>query len=175
VIRTLIAVMAFMLGLSWAGSAAAQLTVQRSPAAVNPALGQVIRGTSDSTFSIATDGTVTRTSGNAIRLSSASVTPTTITVICQLDVLCNLRHVRVTVTITGSNGVAEISNLRISSPVGLVYAIAPASSGTTITFDAYPLGLNLGATFKLGMDVLVPSSGPTGYGAFTYTVTAVIL
>jgi len=174
-IRNLLAIAAFMLSLTWAGSAAAQLSVQRSPTAINPALGQVIRGTSATTFAIATDGTVTRTSGDAIRLSSAPVTPITITIICQLDVLCNLRHVRVTVTITGSTGVAEISNLRISSPYGLLYYIAPPSSGSTITFDAYPLGLNLGATFKLGMDVLVPASGPTGYGTYSYTVTAVLL
>jgi hypothetical protein len=124
-IRMLLAVMAFMLGLSWAGSAAAQLTVQRSPTSINPALGQVIRGTAATTFSIDTDGTVSRTSGNAIRLSSAPTTPITITVICQLDVLCNVRHVRVTVTITGSTGIADISNLRISSPYGLLYYIAP--------------------------------------------------
>jgi len=174
-IRNLLAALAVVLGLSWAGAASAQITVQRSPTSINPALGQVIRGASATTFSIATDGTVTRASGNAIRLSSAPVTPVTITIICQLDILCNLRHVQVTVTITGSSGVAQISNLRISSPSGLLYYIAPPSSGTTITFDAYPLGLNLGATFKLGMDVLVPASGPTGYGTFTYTVTAVLL
>ena len=55
------------------GVAHAQLAVSRSPAAA-PALGNTIRGGSATTFQITSDGVVTRASGNAIRISSSSVT-----------------------------------------------------------------------------------------------------
>ena len=107
-------------------------------------------------------------------MTSGNVTPPTINVICQLDILCNLRNMRITVTITGSSGVASITNLRVSSTYGLLYYIAPPASGSTITFETCPIGLNLGAAFTIGMDVLAPPGGPTGYGAYTYTVTATL-
>ena len=174
-IRPVLMLLAMIVGLAAAAPAAAQITVQRTPSSVTPNLGTVIRGSAPTTFSISTSGAVTRTSGDAIRLTTGSVTPPTITIICQLDVTCNLRDMRVTVQIAGSSGVASISSLRVSSTGGLIYRIAPPTSGISITFDTYPIGLNLGAAFVIGMDVLVPASGPTGYGTYTYTVTATLL
>ncbi|WP_395652286.1 hypothetical protein [Brevundimonas sp.] len=174
-IRTLLSLIGLVLALTVAAPAMAQVTVQRTPSSVTPALGQVIRGSSPTTFSISTAGVVTRTSGDAIRVTSGNVTPPTIVILCQLDVLCNLRNIRVTVQVSGSSGIASITNLRVSSTYGLLYYIAPPVSGSTITFETYPIGLNLGAAFAIGMDVLVPPSGPTGYGTYTYTVTAVLL
>ena len=164
-----------VLSVMWAAPAAAQITVQRNPTSIAPALGQVIRGTTSTTFQISTAGVVTRTSGDAVRLSTANVTAPQIHIICQLDILCNFRDMRITVSVSGSSGQATISNLRVSATSGLLYRTAPPASGSSITFQTYPVGLNLGATFNLGMDITVPASGATGYGTFTYTVTATLL
>ena len=174
-IRALLCLFGLLLGLCVTSPASAQITVQRSPATVTPALGSVIRGSAPSTFSISTSGVVTRLSGDAIRMTSGNVTPPSVVIFCRLDLLCNLRNMRVTVQVTGSTGEATISNLRVSATSGLLFYTAPPASGSTITFDTYPIGLNLGATFAIGMDVLVPASGPTGYGTYSYTVTAVLL
>ena len=174
-IRRLLFLFTVVLGLAFAVPASAQITVQRTPSSVTPDLGQVIRGSTPTTFSISTSGVVTRTSGDAIRVTSGNVTPPQIVIICQLDILCNLRNMRITVQITGSSGVASISNLRVGATYGLLYYIAPPSSASSITFETLPIGLNLGATFAIGMDVLVPASGPTGYGTYSYTVTATLL
>lgn len=174
-IRGLLSLFALVLGLAFAVPAAAQITVQRTPSSVTPNLGQVIRGSSPTTFSISTAGVVTRTSGDAIRMTSGNVTPPTIVIICQLDIVCNLRNMRITVQVAGSSGIASITNLRVTATHGLIYYIAPPSSGSSITFETLPIGLNLGATFIIGMDVLVPPSGPTGYGTYNYIVTATLL
>lgn len=174
-IRASLSLLGLVLALFIAAPAAAQITVQRTPSSVTPALGQVIRGSAPTTFSISTAGVVTRTSGDAIRVTSGNVTSPSIVIICQLDLSCNLRNMRVTVQVTGSSGVASISNLRVSATYGLLYYVAPPTSGSTITFESYPIGLNLGATFAIGMDILVPPTGPTGYGTYNYTVTAVLL
>ncbi|CAN5127476.1 hypothetical protein BH09PSE1_BH09PSE1_26610 [soil metagenome] len=174
-IRASVSLLGLLLALLFAAPAMAQVTVQRTPSSVTPALGEVIRGSTPTTFSISTAGVVTRTSGDAIRVTTGNVTPPSIVILCQLDVLCNLRNMRVTVHITGSSGIASITNLRVSSTYGLLYYIAPPTSGSSITFESYPIGLNLGATFAIGMDVLVPPTGPTGYGTYTYTVTATLL
>mgnify|MGYP001402989072 CR=1 FL=1 len=161
-------------GLVAPGHALAQATVTRSPATA-PTLGTTIRGTSATTFSISTSGAVTRTSGNAIRLSSSSVTTPTITVNCgllNLSGLCALRHVRVTITPAPGSGPAAISRLRIGGLSGATYRSGSAPpEGSSLSFDLNPIGLLGSATFHLGMDVVLAANASSGTYAFDYVVT----
>jgi hypothetical protein len=157
-----------------AGRAEADPTVTRSPA-VAPTLGTVIRGSSATTFSVTTAGTVSRTSGDAIRLTSSSVTTPTISINCgllNLNGLCALRYIRVTITPVVGSGPATITRLRVGSMSGGAYrgGSAPAE-GATVTFDLNPLGLLATATFKLGMDVQLAAGGPTGPTTFDYLIS----
>ena len=149
------------------------LQITRSPATA-PTLGTTVRGSSATTFSITTGGSVTRTSGNAIRLSTSSVTAPTITVSCgllNLSSLCALRYVRITITPVTGAGPASISRLRVGSLSGASYRSGSApAEGASITFDINPLGLFGSATFTLGMDVLLAAGAASGNTTFTYNV-----
>jgi len=158
-------------------AAYAQLAVSHSPSTA-PILGTAIRGTSATTFSVSTGGAVTRTSGDAIRLTGGGVTPPSITISCgllNLSSLCAARQVRVTIQ-PASAGVASISRFRVSGLTGATYksGSAPAEN-STITFDLNALGLFGTAQFTLGMDVLVAAAAASGAKTFDYTVTATFL
>lgn len=165
----------FCAGLMFAaGSAWANPTVTRSPAAA-PTLGTVIRGSSATTFSITGAGVVSRASGNAIRLSSSSVTTPTITIQCgllNLISLCALRYIRVTITPVTGSGPASITRLRVASMSGGAYRTGSApSEASSLTFDINPLGLFTTASFKLGMDVQLAANAASGVQTFDYLVT----
>lgn len=156
-------------------TARAQLQVTRAPSTA-PTLGTTIRGSSATTFSISTSGTVTRTSGNAIRLSNAGVIPPTVTVSCGLlnvSGLCALRHVRITITPVVGSGPAKITRFHMGTLTGALYrsGSAPADAAS-ISFDLQPLGLFGTATFVLGMDVLLNANASSGVYGFDYLVTA---
>lgn len=160
-----------------AGAAQAEVAVSHSPATA-PILGNVVRGTSATTFSVDTSGTVTRTSGDAIRLSNASVSTPTVTITCgllNLPNLCLLRQIRVTVQPSGTTGQVTISKLRVGSLSGATYASGAPAESSSLSFDLNPLGLLGSATFKLGMDMLVPANTTTTINDVSYTVTATIL
>jgi len=157
-----------------AGQAQADPTVTHSPATA-PTLGTTIRGSSATTFSISTAGAVSRTSGNAIRLSTSSVTTPTINISCgllNLNSLCALRYIRVTITPVTGSGAAHITRLRVGSLTGATYRTgsAPAEGGS-VTFDLNPLGLLTTASFKLGMDVQLAAGAASGNTTFDYIVT----
>jgi len=172
-IRRLLIGLVALLGASTPNLAHADATVTRSPATA-PNLGTTIRGTTATTFSISTSGVVTRTSGDAIRLTSGSVTTPTLSVNCgllNLSGLCALRYVRVTIMPVGS-GSATITRLRVGSLSGATYRSGSApAEGSTLTFDLNPLGLLSTATFHLGMDVTLAANAPTGTYGFDYLVT----
>ncbi|GAA0620551.1 hypothetical protein GCM10009422_15270 [Brevundimonas kwangchunensis] len=154
------------------GVAHAQLAVSRSPATA-PVLGNTIRGSSATTFQITSDGVVTRASGNAIRISSSSVTTPTITMTCNsFASVCYQRYVRVTITPVSGSGPAEISRLRVGSLSGTTYRTgsAPAESAS-LQFDLNPLGWYGSATFKLGMNVLLAANAASGTDTYDYLVT----
>lgn len=172
--RILTAILAISALLAGPMVAHAQATVTRSPATA-PALGTTIRGNATTVFSISPTGTVTRVSGNAIRLSSSSVTTPTLTVNCgllNLSGLCALRFVRVTITPVTGSGPATISKLRIGSLSGASYrsGSAPAEA-TSLVFDLNPLGLLGSASFRLGMDVTLPADAASGTHTYNYIVT----
>jgi hypothetical protein len=161
-----------------ASAAQAEIAVTTSPTSA-PVLGTVVRGSSATTFSVATNGAVTRTSGDAIRLSNASVTTPTVSINCgllNLPGLCALRQIRVTVQPAGTTGQATITKLRVGSLTGATYATgsAPAES-SSITFDLNPIGLLGTASFKIGMDMLLPGNTTTTVNNVNYTVTATLL
>lgn len=160
-------------GLLVAGTPAhAQLQVSRSPATA-PALGTTIRGATATTFTISTTGAVSRVSGDAIRMSNASVTTPTISISCGLlniSGLCALRYVRVTITPAGGSGAAHISKLRIGSLSGTSFRTGAPAEASSLVFDLNPLGLFGTATFKLGMDVLLDAGAASGPQTFDYLV-----
>jgi len=159
------------------GAAHAQLAVTHSPATA-PVMGTAIRGTSATTFSISGGGAVTRTSGDAIRLTSGGVTPPSISISCgllNLSSLCALRQVRVTIQ-PASTGVASISKFRVSGLSGATYKTgSPPAEASSITFDLNPLGLFGTAQFTMAMDVLVAANAGSGAKTFDYTVTATFI
>lgn len=152
--------------------ASAQVAVNLSPTGTNPVLGRVVRGSTASTFSISTTGVVT-SSGDAIRMTSAGAGGTTATISCGLlNLACVGRTLRVTIYASGASGSATLTKFRVGSLSGNTYVggAAPAEA-STLTFDLNGLGLLGWCTFAIGMDVLVPVSGVTGPGTYTYTVT----
>lgn len=158
-------------------TAVAQLQVAHSPATA-PTLGTTIRGSSATTFTITAAGAVTRASGNAIRLSSASVTTPTITISCGLlniSSLCALRSIRVTIVPVTGTGPAKIVKLRVGSLSGASYSGSAPAEAASLTFDLQPLGLFGTATFKLGMDVQLNAGAASGNQLYDYQVTATFL
>lgn len=162
-----------LLAMAVSGVAHAQATVTRSPATA-PTLGVTIRGTAPTTFSISSTGAVTRTSGNAIRLTSGRVTTPMLSINCgllNLSGLCALRYVRITITPVGSSS-ATITRFRTGTLNGATYRSGSApAEGATLTFDINPLGLLSTATFQLGMDVTLAANAPSGTYGFDYVVT----
>jgi hypothetical protein len=173
----LLALLAALLLMVLPSAAAAQLQVSHSPSTA-PVLGTTIRGVSTTTFTITVAGAVTRASGDAIRLSSASVTPPTITISCGLlniSSLCALRSIRVTIVPIIGSGPARIVKLRVGSMSGASYVGSAPAESASISFDLQPLGLFGTATFKLGMDVQLAAGAASGVKVYDYQVTAQFL
>lgn len=172
-IRAALSLLSLALTLMLATPAAAQLSVSRSPGGTAPVIGAVVRGSAATTFSISTAGVVTRTSGNAIRLSTASVTPPTISINCGLSFMsCQTRDVRVVITASGASDDGSISRFRIGALTGGAYRTSAPAEGASLTFDLRPVGSGRSVTFPLGMDVLLAAGADSGADTFTYTVTA---
>lgn len=156
--------------------ASAQAYISRSPSTA-PVLGQTIRGMSTTTYSISTSGGVTRVSGDAIRLTNASVTTPTITITCGFLNLsfCSVRNLRVTITPVVDDG-PYITRLRVGSLSGTTYRTGSApSDAASLTFDLNPIGIFGSASFRLGMDVVLPANSPSGVQTFDYVVTVTLL
>lgn len=159
-----------------AAPAAADVMVARSPA-IAPDLGKVVAGSSATSFSVTIAGTVTRTSGNAIRLSTSSVTTPTITITCTLTNflnLCALRNMLVTIQPVIDGGPASVTLFRVGALTGTTYrdgaAPAPAAS---MSFVLTPMGLG-SISFKIAMDAQLAASAAAGHASFGYTVSAVL-
>lgn len=167
ILRTLAATVVLL--LASASPAAAQLATSRS-AIEAPVLGTTIRGTATTVFSISPSGAVTRTSGNAIRLSTASVRTPTITVQCGLDWLCGYRYLRVRITPVSGSGPARITRLRMSNLDGGRFYGSNPLEGSVLDFILLPLSRS-SASFELGMDVTLSAGAPSGDHDFGYTVT----
>lgn len=158
-------------------AAQAQIAIARSPA-TGPDLGTMVRGSGATTFNISNSGMVTRTSGNGIRISNSSVSPSTITISCgflNVQNLCALRPIRVTIQPVASS-TAYITQFTVGSPTGnLIWATAAPPPASSVTFDFKPLGLFGTGSFTLGMDVWTAGGVGSGTYTFDYTVTASFL
>lgn len=159
--------------LSLATRAEAQM-ISYTPAS-GPALGATLRGGLATTFSVSTAGVVTRTAGDAIRLSNAAVTAPTVNFNCgllNLGHLCLARPVRVTIAPAAGSGPASITRFRISNLRGTTYRLgsAPSDAGVLI-FELDPLGLLGGVSFRLGMDVVLAGGSASGNWSYGYTVS----
>jgi len=158
-------------------SAAAQLQVSNSPSGA-PNLGTMVRGSSATTFTVSNGGSVTRTSGDGIRITGGSATAPTITISCgllNLSSLCALRQIRVTVQ-PATNANTQITRFTVGSLTGnMIYAGAAPAPASSVTFDLKPLGLLGTGTFTLGMDVFTAAGLASGTYNFGYTVTATFI
>lgn len=169
--RLLLASVTLLFGVFSAAPTLAQISVSRSPT-TSPVIGSVVRGSAATTFSVSTGGVVTRTSGNAIRVSGASVTPPTVTITCGVSFACYGSDVRVVVTASGASDDGSISRFRIGALTGATYRTTAPADGASLTFDLRPLGVGRSASFPLGMDVLLAAGADSGTDTFNYTVTA---
>lgn len=171
-LRLLIALIMLVLG-SLATRAEAQM-VTFAPAS-GPTLGATLRGSSATTFSIGTSGVVTRTSGNAIRLSNATVTAPTVYFNCgllNLSHLCLARPVRVTIAPAPGSGPASITRFRMSNMSGTSYRLGSTpGEAEVLVFELEPLGLLRTVSFRLGMDVQLAGGSASGDWAYAYTVS----
>lgn len=159
------------------GLAKAQIAVSRT-AGINPQLGVAIRGSTATTFSVSTSGAVTRTSGDAIRMTTGSVRVPTISVSCGAKPNtddCRNSHIRIYIVPVSSAGPASITRFRVTSiSNGSFDAGSPPAEGATLTFDLNPLG-NRTATFDLGMDVRITAGAASGLDTYDYYVVAQVL
>lgn len=155
------------------GIAFAQLAVTRSPSTA-PILGDTIRGTAVTTFSVSTSGAVTRTSGNAIRITTGSVRAPTITVGCGNSNAnnCRSRDIRITILAIPNSGPAAITRFRVGPLTngGRFDGSAPGEA-SIIQFDIRSLG-NKTTSFDLGMDVRLNANAATGEHDYDYLVVA---
>lgn len=171
-------ILAVILGLAAiADRSNAQVVATRSPASA-PVLGQVLRGSSTTQFQISPAGVVTRLSGDAIRMSSANVTAPTITITCgllNLDGLCALRRMRVTISASGHSADASIVKFKVANLAGGLFYLTPPADAAVIIFDLNPIGVLGSVSFNLGMVVELAPGAATGVETFNYTVQAVLL
>lgn len=152
------------------GSARAAVTVTGGPA-VAPDLGRVVAGRATTTFSITTGGVVTRTSGDAIRLNSSTVTTPTITVTCSVGVdLCALRKVTVTITPVAGAGPASIVLFRVGSLTTATFRDGAPTAAASMSFVLNAFGY-ASATFLLGMDAQLAGAAASGQTTLAYTIT----
>lgn len=157
---------------SLASHASAQIAVSRSPTSA-PILGRVVSGSATTVFVVGANGNVTRTSGNAIRIDGASVTPPTIRITCaSTNTNCRSRDVRVVVEATGASDDASISRFRIGTLSGAAYRTSAPADASVLQFDLRPLGSLGAATFPLGMDITLAAGADAAADTFNYTVTA---
>ncbi|MFC5343137.1 hypothetical protein ACETK8_08830 [Brevundimonas staleyi] len=173
-----LATAAAVCALTAPSAASAQIQISHSPT-ISPALGSMIRGSTATSFTIGTNGSVTQTGGNGVRVHSGGVTPPTITISCgflNLSGLCALRQIRVTIQpVANSN--AQITKFTVGSVQGnILWAIgSPPTPASSMTFDLKPLGLLGTGSFTLGMDVLTAGNLPSGNYNFDYIVTAAFI
>ena len=161
--------------LALATTARAQVNIAPSH---SPTLGTTIRGSSATTFSISTSGSVTRLSGNAIRLSNGPVTAPTVSFNCgllNLGGLCALRPIRVTIA-SAAAAPMSITKFRISNMTGTTYRTGSApAEASVLVFELNAIGLLSTVSFNLGMDVVLAGGASSGVQNFPYTVTIQLL
>jgi hypothetical protein len=153
--------------------AAAEVTVTL-PVATTPALGEIVAGTMPTVFRIGVDGSVTRISGDAVRLSNAPVTPPTMRLTCgllNLANLCLVRNIRITMAPQASGTIASLTLFHIGAVAGTTFNGGAPADASTMNFQLNPMGLGNVVTIQFGMDITV-AAGQRGATVTRYTVNA---
>jgi len=151
--------------------AAAEVTVTLA-APTTPALGEIVAGTMPTVFRIGVDGSVTRISGDAVRLSNAPVTPPTMRLTCgllNLANLCLIRNIRITMAPQASGTLASVTMFHIGAISGSTFSGGTPPDASTMNFQLNPVGLGNVVTIQFGMDITV-AAGQRGAAATRYTV-----
>lgn len=177
ILASILAPILAMAGVLLSGPVAAQVSLTRTPAAA-PTLGRAIGGASPTVFSISPTGVVTRVSGDAIRLSSASVTAPRLTIRCSSasgQSRCARSTMRVRVQPASGGGAASIIRLRVGDLQGTTFSGGQPAEAGVLTFDLNPIGEGGVASFSLGMDVRLEANAPGGQHDFDYLVTVDLL
>jgi hypothetical protein len=151
------------------------LTTDVVPATDAPGLGRVVRGTSASVFTInASTGAVTRTSGNAARITSSTPVTPTVTIRCtNAGTNCTAGGRRYTVTVQAGSAAgagASVTNLTITTPSGATVVGGPTYASGTLTFVVSGFST---LSIRIGMSLQVPASGSTGVGTVPFTVNVI--
>jgi len=144
------------------------------PVATTPALGEIVAGTMPTVFRIGVDGSVTRISGDAVRLSNAPVTPPTMRLTCgllNLANLCLVRNIRITMTPQASGTIASLTMFHVGSVTGTTFVGGAPADASTMNFQLNPMGLGNIVTIQFGMDITV-AAGQRGATVTRYTVNA---
>lgn len=170
-----LAFMALIAALAWSGAAQAQTFTVTSIGTGN--FGNIVAApTGLSTFrAAAATGTVTKLSGNAVRLSSASVR-SLVTVACGNQGTCNTANARLTVTVTGAptGRATALQNFTVSTSGATAAITLAPGTGSSITFRIGPVGRNSSKTFWIGYDLPINgnnSAGMTGTATANMVVT----
>lgn len=144
------------------------------PSTTTPALGEIVAGTMPTVFRIGVDGSVTRISGDAVRLSNAPVTPPTMRLTCgllKLASLCLVRNIRITMAPQASGTIASVTLFRIGAVAGTTFNGGAPADASTMSFQLNPMGLGNVVTIQFGMDITV-AAGQRGAAVTRYTVNA---
>lgn len=171
-----------LLALSQGALAAQNLAVgiSVSPASSAPAIGRFVRGSQSSAFTVAAaTGSVTLASGNAVRLTSGSVTTPTVTLTCTSGSgsgqSCTSSGRTFTITVTiGTASPSTSANLSlttasVASLSGASMLTGPTVNGNTLTFTIGPFSGST-ATFKLGVTLNISPTAASANVSMPFTV-----
>lgn len=133
--------------------------------------------TGSSTFrASAATGTVTKLSGNAVRLSGGTAR-SLVTVSCNNAPACAASNAQIEITTTGTptGRAGALQNFTVStSGATATIALAPGT-GNSISFEIGPVGRGASKTFWVGYDMPINgdnSPGSTGIAGASFVVTA---
>lgn len=165
---------------SHARAANGNLTVGLNSAA--PDIQKVASGTSDTTVTVGTDGTISiSATGGAqfIPYNATRSSAQTITIGCSSSANCNKNNVTVTFTATGgTNRLATINGFSVGGGTAVLTSTSASSctgcSSLTITIKPpAPVGQNSGSvTIGLGVTSAIKASGAVGSATSGYSVQA---
>ncbi len=170
-LRMMLALFAFI----WALPALAQTFTVSSIGAAN--LGNVAAASSGQSIfrAAASSGTVTKLSGNGVRLGSSSVR-SLVTIACGNQTACNTANALVTITTTGSptGRAAALQNFTVSTSGATATIVLAPGTGSSISFRIGPVGRNSSKTFWVGYDLPINgdnTAGSTGSATSGLVVT----
>ena len=174
--RLTLAAATLAVGLAFAAQAQAQtVTVTVIPASNAPELGRVVVIGGATSFAIdASTGSVTRLSGDAVRLDSAGTTSPTVSITCTGSLLCTTSPLQITVTAVATSGPATFTQFSVANLANTTFFGGAPTPGSSLSFSVNAIA-NRTATFSLGTRVTVSGTAAAGAYSFSYLVSASLL